>query len=86
MQALRIAALTAFFEQLRALGATLCILTSGETAALHMLFEQQIVPWAALFAAPGGAAHLGGSGGWIANTVDEFFVTDATGEMPAPPH
>jgi len=67
----RVAQLTAFFEWLKAQGVQLCILTSGETAAVRQLFEAGIAPWAGLFAA----------GGWIANTYDEFFVTEEDGRV-----
>lgn len=67
----RVAQLTAFFEWLKAQGVQLCILTNGETAAVRQLFEAGIAPWAALF----------GAGGWIANTYDEYFVTDEDGRV-----
>ena len=67
----RVAQLTAFLEWLKAQGVQLCILTSGETAAVRQLFESGIAPWAALF----------GGGGWIANTYDEYFVTEEDGRV-----
>jgi hypothetical protein len=71
----RVAQLTAFFEWLKAQGVQLCILTSGETAAVRQLFDAGIAPWAALF----------GAGGWIANTYDEYFVTEEDGRVGTSP-
>ena len=44
-------------------GCRLCVLTRGEAAALHRVFELVVPDWAALF-----------EGGWIADTSNNYFT------------
>ena len=46
-------------------GCTLCVLTRGETASLRIFFEKVVPDWAPLF-----------EGGWIANTMNEYFTVN----------
>jgi hypothetical protein len=55
---------------LRADGATLCVLTRGETHSLHVLFDTVLRDWAVLF-----------EGGWIGNTLNDFFTVSSDGTL-----
>lgn len=53
-------------------GVLLCILTRGEAAVLHYLFDANFEcfrPWRRLFADPSGEGRC-----FVANSHDEFFV------------
>lgn len=66
----RAAGIKELLTTLRSEGATLCILTRGETHSLHVLFDTVLEDWGALF-----------EGGWIGNTLNDFFTIEPDGSL-----
>lgn len=66
----RAAQVKKLLSTLRSDGAKLCVLTRGETHSLHVLFDTVLQDWAPLF-----------EGGWIGNTLNDFFTVKRDGSL-----
>lgn len=66
----RAAEIKKLLATLRSDGTTLCVLTRGETHSLHVLFDTVLQDWAPLF-----------QGGWIGNTLNDFFTVESDGSL-----
>ena len=66
----RAAEVKKLLSTLRSNGATLCVLTRGETDSLREVFGRVLQDWAPFF-----------EGGWIGNTLNDFFTVEPDGSL-----